>query len=373
MTDSHINDDRIYYNISIKGEKGTSIASYQEDRTKAILENPSDYYLTISRFSIPAIDIPIFIADIEPNQPDRDLTRYIFSIKYNGFTYSIPVTWETQSLLAPIPPPPIPKQVVNSTYYFCFTYTRAIQLINNALLNAWQIAKVADTNVGNYAPYFFYDVNTQKISLVTEYAYSQPGGPEVRANRYAFEKFFIGFNVSLDSQTNAEYSFKIENNQGTNYYYPAGFTVPAPTTPTVPPTALVNPTPSHFLIQSQNWRSLSTWASLIDIVFLTGTIPITYEYTQSAGSQGDAQFTPILTDFEPYLNDAGDGRSVFSYFPQGPYRLINLNSNTPLKRFDFQIYWKDKLGRLFPLTIPEDQVANVKFLFIKKSTYVEEL
>ena len=374
MTDLHIHDNRIYYNITIEGKAEKTFARFQEDRTKAILVNPSDYYLTVSRFSIPAAEIPIFICDIVDNQPNPNLTPYTFTIEYNSNIYQSTVIYASQSLSLPTPPSPIPVQVVNTEYYYIYTYSRAITLFNQAIEAAWNIAKGADTNVGNYAPYFYYDVDTQKVSLITEFSYSNPLGAKLCTNSFTFEKFFNGFNNSFNANNvGYEYCFQIEKNPTINYYSRPGFVEPTPVIPTLPPTAPIPPPDPYFLIQTQNWRSTQLWASLIDIVFLTGSVPVTYEYTQSANSEGSAQFTPILTDFEPYIEDAGDPRSILSYFPQGPYRLIDLNSNTPLKRFDFTIFWKDKKGRLFPLVIPEGQNVNVKFLFIKKSTYIEEL
>ena len=59
------NEDHIYYNIDIR--KGVENAGQQfqavfnETRVEPILNKPSDYDLSVVRFSIPSQSIPIFL------------------------------------------------------------------------------------------------------------------------------------------------------------------------------------------------------------------------------------------------------------------------------------------------------------------------
>jgi hypothetical protein len=116
---------------------------------------------------------------------------------------------------------------------------------------------------------------------------------------------------------------------------------------------------------TQEYNTLYLWNSFKDLVFISNSMPIVNEYIKST-TAGLVNFQPIVTDFEPLLAAAGDARSTLQYFPQGPYRLINMNGTIPLKRIDVQVFWKDSEDNLYPILIPKGQPLTIKFLFIKK-------
>ena len=62
-------------------------------------------------------------------------------------------------------------------------------------------------------------------------------------------------------------------------------------------------------------------------------------------------------------------KANLQYYAQGPYRLVDLNSNIPLNKFDVQIFWSDQRNNLYPLYISYGQEVSIKFLFVKKSVY----
>ncbi len=108
------------------------------------------------------------------------------------------------------------------------------------------------------------------------------------------------------------------------------------------------------------------------MVFLTSTLPIQNEYIpataiNTSSNSGFAAYRPIITDFVPDLNLAGDTRTRFNYFPQGPYRLITLKSNEPLRRIDLQVFWQDQYQNLYPLSIACNESDTIKIMFIRKS------
>jgi hypothetical protein len=124
-----------------------------------------------------------------------------------------------------------------------------------------------------------------------------------------------------------------------------------------------------YIYQRQEYLSLESWNSLVDMQFTTDTIPINYEMVQNNTLEGRANSRPILTDFEPTVTTAGSVRSIMYYYQQGPYRLINLVSPEALVNFDFQIWWKDKIGNRYPLYIRHGSQINIKIAFFKKSTF----
>ena len=370
----HSSDDKIYYNITLDHEQAAdgslNKAEYRVERTQPIIENPKEYYMTISRFSVPAIDIPILIMPIVDNQPNPNLTPFKVTLIYGGTSFQQSVIYVSGAVTEPVPPAPIPVQQIDpeSYYYWVYTYQRFIDMINTAIATAFAALKAAfPLAPQTEAPYFIYNSETELISLIAQYSYSQPGAIEFFINHELLtymEAFTVEF-YGRNPVTGEDAKMIIQDEGGLkNAYYPPGVAVPAAT---IPPAAPATP---YYLEMKQEYKIVSSWTSFQDLVFTTGTIPIVAEWIQtSATEDGRATSANIMTDFHPTLQYAGDNRGNMVYFPTGPYRLINLNSTTPLRRFDFKVWWKDKNDRLYPVRIPYGQQLNVKFLFLKKSTF----
>ena len=79
-------NDYIYYNVNIYNDKDEDLeAKFNATRVENILDNPSDYELAIVRFSVPTINIPIFILDSNK--------QFTHSLRYKGKEYTEPITW----------------------------------------------------------------------------------------------------------------------------------------------------------------------------------------------------------------------------------------------------------------------------------------
>jgi hypothetical protein len=116
-------------------------------------------------------------------------------------------------------------------------------------------------------------------------------------------------------------------------------------------------------------NSQYAWNQLSRIVITTGSIPVDAEYmfTGNAQNKSNEQIA-IVQDFEPYVTGDFKTNNVFQYNPTGPWRLINLNSTTPMYKFDIKVYWQDAIGRLYPLLIGPGDFASFLFAFKKKKT-----
>jgi hypothetical protein len=86
----------VYVNISVAGSAaaGTDpLFRYQETRTNAIVDNPSEWHLSIVRFSVPTADIPLYIVTMRPGQNYPALTNYTVELANGSYTASEPVMW----------------------------------------------------------------------------------------------------------------------------------------------------------------------------------------------------------------------------------------------------------------------------------------
>ena len=105
---------------------------------------------------------------------------------------------------------------------------------------------------------------------------------------------------------------------------------------------------------------LFLWSDFKTIVFISQSIPIVPEYIGGSNQVSRR----VLTDFEP--QNALFDRSDIQYFLQGALRYYDLKSTQPLNTIDIQIWWSDKLGRLFPLQLAKYDTATIKIEFRNK-------
>lgn len=393
-------NDIIYYNIEMTG-KSDSISTpavFIEERTQNILDNASDYYMSVVRFSIDGSLIPIFVCPVIENPSDSNdinYTPFIVTLRTATASYSQNVRYVPESNITPLPNPPSTQygQDNSTSYYYVYTYTRFIAMVNDAIQVAFENLVIAEPAFSvTSAPYFTYDSVTRLITLhvnavdtgsgsayITPFiAQSNPLNPNVPPpplNQQAGEpitippvdKIYFYMNEQLFSYFDALESFTyVDDPIKTQLFICREFfnnieniTFPIP---------IIN----YFYTQQYNISS--TWNSLASIVFLTQSIPVQPEYipnaaivTNNGSFQTTAKFRPIITDFVPTLEEAGSTRSRFIYYPSGQFRLIDLQSQLPLRKIDISIYWQDQLGNLYPLYISYNESDTIKLMFIKKS------
>jgi hypothetical protein len=367
-------DDHIYYDVIINHDSSRgnspSRATFEETRTQSIIDNPNDFWLTIIRFTVPGYEIPIMIFPIASGQlqSNPDLSNLTVTLQYGSTSNTTALIYQPRILSVPVPyppsinPPSYTQQI--SPYYYIYEYQHFIDIANTALNNSFTTLQTAVAPALNSAeaPYFIYDPSTQLISFISQTAFydiSLANPIKVFLNGDLFN-FFQGIPVISRAQ---EYQIVVSD-QKNNLYNPPG-TSPA--------------TYSYYEIK-QNFSALNNWNSFTNLVFLTNSIPVLPEFIPSSGTNlqvnstnGNSNFRPILTDFSPSLAQSGDFRSTLQFYQAGPYRLINLLSDTPLRKFDVSVFWQDNFNNLYPVMIPPGRSVNIKFLFIKKNVYKTSL
>ena len=381
--------DRQYYNVSIQfdpnSSSGETIASFQEDRDIPILNKPNDWYIAITRFTINGESIPIFIMDriVNPGDPtDADFTPYEISFSFFNLvgpnlvrsTFKVNIIYTARnSFPTPTPPTSTSSKSINR-YYYVFSYQHMIDMVNTALVTAHALLIAAEPTAPAIVPFFRFDKTTSLFSLVTEFGFADQitgildgrtqtvNKTQVCMNDKLYNKSFQGIPATFNGRglSGAEdYCIDVVNEFGnTNAYALPGGTIPIP------------PADPDFLITEQEGITLDQWNDIRDIVFTTRSVPIYKEMVKSSLSKdGLPTFLSTVTDFQPNLATALSGSSILSFFQDGPYRLINLLSPYPMRIFDFQIFWIDKVGNQIPLFITFNQEINVRFIFVRKDSF----
>lgn len=311
-----------------------------------------EYLIRITRTNASAITTPIMNL-VQLTAAFRNYIRYVTNA---GDVLQYEDEW----------PPTGPVTAVSnqSSYYWVFSYSDMIDMMNTTiqscyddLVAAYPAAAAYDAAAG-VSPFVEYFPSTP-VRLITPRLWSTAGAPTLSFNEY-LEPFLTGFRViyNVKSQSNVnvmglDETFRVINTKDNGY------------TPSEYATAV----PPNWLKFDQDWNSLSLWSSFKSLVFTSESLPIVPEYITQQSDDGSVRFLPILTDFFPLVESPGDQRSLFLYTTSGPYRLTNLNSDLPLRKFSVAIYWADDNENLYPLYIRRGQQMSVKFLFVKKSTF----
>lgn len=387
--------DNVYYNLTIRALEKPVLAEFFETRQDIILDDPNDYYMTIARFTVPLNSLPIFIFKIEEGITQNNVDRgtYAVSLVHNasGDIFTENLQYINEGVF-PVPVPPSQnngKQLITE-YYYVYSYQHMINMINTALATAFTALQTAHPTIySSNPPFFYYDENSELISLVAQKTYDTDGffinvspGPiqtlfpqeiKIYSNTSlltlldGFDVFFEGFNNSPLIA-----SFNIRSSPfNRNVYFPLNVS---------PTDLLINPindlAPTAFISATQEYTTLVFWNSFRNLLFVTNTIPIKNEYLPTInsinnpiGGEGINNFFPILTDFEPLLERAGNTRGLLNYTAEGQYRLTDMQSNLPLRKFDIKLFWVDQDNNLYPMTIFPFTQVKIKFLFVRKELY----
>src|SRR5208337_2809346 len=139
-------------------------AVYNVTKTLPLLSKCSDYYCSIVRFTIPLDAVPIMIMPVLPNSLLTNTTPMIIGI-HNIINQSqniiyIPDNNEIQ------PNQNDPKIQIITPYYYVYSYENLINSINIALNTAFLASGFGAGVITAGPPFFFYNAQTQLISLV---------------------------------------------------------------------------------------------------------------------------------------------------------------------------------------------------------------
>jgi hypothetical protein len=377
-------NDNVYLNISFIGNPGSSgniPLEYNVTKNTPLLDDASQYYATVVKFDIPLLLVPLTIFPVQPNQADPNLSTLQIGIRYNGVNYLQYLEYQTlNNFTTPIQNQP--TQNINP-YYYIYSYDHMIAMINTALLTAYTASGILALLPTVTPPYYSYDANTKLIKLIVPNAFvSQSGSlvgiPQIIVN-YSLLQYLDGWTYKDISVLPPFSLFAVQlSGIATSVPNPLGMspiaTLFQASTLNGQSLSTGSATPDYYTI-SQDYSTVQLWSSLRKLLFVTNTIPISFEYVPSnnnvSNNDGLNASIPIITDFTPMIEDPKDIRSIAYYQPGGwgNYRLIDMISSKTLNSIDIKVYWQDIANNLHPLSIPAYSQANIKLGFIRKTLY----
>ncbi len=343
--------NNLYYNIVLHNTGTAPIPiTVKDQRAKTLIDDPSEYEVSIVRFTIPTSLIPILIAPSFINQ-------YSVTLTFNGTPYQQFVPY-TQTDLTNLYP-------TAQTYY---NYQDFLNDVNTAFNTAFGDLKTVNPGcVCMYPPSLFYDANTQRINMYIESTYidGTVNGANIFMNKLLFnllQAFSVQyFNTPAPTGMDVRFIILSSNTVAiTNITPRLGF-----------PTYIATLPAGNLIQLPQSFTTLSNFTSIRSVVLTSGLIPTLPEFLpdKTDGSQSNQVATnskSIISDFEVTSLAPQQWRSNLTYLPTAEYRMISLLGNQPLTVIDINAYFVDVNGVFYPLSIDVNQTFNVKFLFRSK-------
>lgn len=375
---SNLNDKdpyHIYLDLNCMNNDRTQsstppILTFNEVRNSPILMNPSEYFLSVVRFTIQTPTLPVFIPQIKTGQSNPNLTIYKVNMDctVDNVTYfgSAPVLFTPENTFETVLPPVV-KQDLDNTYYYINSINSFVTMVNNALSTCFYDLKTNVTNAGktlpsNNIPFIEYDPTADSCIINADISgYNQnnqyPINIYMNSALYnlfsSFQAYFYGY----DEASQSNYKLKIYSQNDLNIYQSS--------------------TGVNYLQMYQEYSTLRPLCNPVQsLVFSTGLIPVLPSLVSSPlvfngsgnvnNTANNDNINPILTDFEVEVTGNTGYKPLVHYTPTAEYRLKDLYGNQPLYAVQMQIYWRTQYGNLIPFRLGSGCSANVKILFRRK-------
>jgi hypothetical protein len=360
--------DLLYININVTNlDNNLQIPKplyYQEVRSSPLLYCPSNFYMSIVKFTLDTQTLPIMLMPIVPNQADINLSSFVLGFTYQGditlttYTSNTNIIYIPQITAIGLPAPPSsnnpPVQDNSQGYYNIFNYEYFIELINTALATAYtnlgsQVIAGGDTSLPLTPPTITWNNSTSTATI----SYSVTGLTNPTINSIPQIIFNTELYSYLSSFNSSITSFGANPNVILKWVAPI--------------------TGSIYTIE-QEYDTTVNWNPINGIVFTSNSIPVvaealsapllTYNNNNLINSGNNNVSVPVITDFST------DGRykpSIY-YVPTSQYRYTQLQSDRPLNTIDISVYYRIKTGELIPFVLASGGNLFMKILFQKKGT-----
>jgi hypothetical protein len=374
----------VYYNISITNDDTTGKnkppnIEFNETRTQPFLSNPSEYFMSVVRFSLDtAPGLPLFIPQAVIGGNGTDL---IYTLTYSYSPDGGVTNYDLQQRLVYVPQEvdltqptaPITFADLSNPYYWISSYQWwNFEIFNEALSAGWAAFKAAyptELPAAVYTaqtPYSQWDTGSNTSTLITPqtcFDQSASGQGDLAVKLY-FNTPMFSLYPSFPSEcfgwTNVA--------NGKNYMIPiknVGYNTSTD--------FLTNVT---TIATFQEYTTTPLWNPIQSLVFTTALLPVVPELTAAPIRFGDsgsfissgnnANLTNVLTDFEVALTKGSEYLPTVNYVPSSEYRLIDLFGTSPVNSINVNIFWRNRFGALIPVTLASGANCNIKIMFRRK-------
>jgi hypothetical protein len=386
----------------------TNRLTFSEVRSSPILDNPSDYFLSIVRFSLDtAGSMPIMLPQIDLDQVNTvgsdfpNETTYFVTMKYNDgvnpeiFAQKrlifVPQSF-TQTGIGGTPQPPVapltlekvtqPYYWLNSFQYFVSMFNKALSDCYDTLFTAINQAPYLNLPVDVTAtnkPYMLWNNDDNKATLcfpqITPFSWEQQPLSTGNAKLFlyldnqlntifsSFESILVSnyFDLNLVPLNSERANYLIQNFSKFNSNFEnggAGTGLP----------------PYDILRMEQPYSTGATLCPIQSLVFNTSLLPILPQLigvprilkeNNSSTGQND-NISNEITDLVVNVTRGDEYFPAVLYLPTAEYRLIDLNGNAPISAVQISVQWKDIYGIYHDFFLQNNCNCSLKIMFRRK-------
>ncbi|AIW01945.1 MAG: putative minor capsid protein [Yellowstone Lake virophage 7] len=362
-------------NLSSLNNSSLNAITTTVNRLQAIVQNPSDYYVSVSRFICNTQQIPLWDPVINITSPNNDGYNTIYSVYLTyGLYASQQVYLRVINTNSTYTAPQTPTTQPTNAWGYVYSYNIIAQMINTALATAYTqlLAAVAGSlPMDANPPYVSWNPTTQLFTMngFPMSQYDQSTGDDVVEIYFnnSFRQYLLGWDIvglTNTGNANGKDCLLVLRNNGINY-----------SPQNSPPTFLPTDPTTTTLQYSQNCQTFFAYATLAKLQIIA-SLPIAFP-TQAAlpldqvGTVGNDLQIPMLCDFVVnYSNSTSSGFcQPISYFPalDSYSSPIQLCGGTQLNSFTIGITWTNIEGQSFPLEAFGTVVASIKLTFTHKA------
>ena len=391
----------VYLDIDITNNNiGTDTSpvpvNFTDVRSTAYLSKASDYFLSVVRWSIGS-NLPIAIPQIQLPQTalNQNTAVYSFTMVYHTVmdsvdTPSSPIqeflqfTPQNTYLQYPTAYPQNPPDILSNQYFYCDSVAHVVDMINITLNSCFNQLALLNPMALSQSPYFVYDEDTGKLTYYGASDFISPTPITPMVNGHYVQVYMNG---SMNNWLNSLPSFNTGYKAPSGKNYLINFKqLPSQQNILASPVIGVDGATYYYYSLTQEYSSIPAMSPITSLVFTSSLIPIEPTNVSApiiygannilpvnSGVSGgllpdsnNANLASILTDFEVPLVIGNEYRSILYYNPTAEFRLFDLISNCPLQKISINVFWKDKIGNLHPMTLNSGQSATMKILMRKK-------
>jgi hypothetical protein len=363
--------NHIYYTSNLRKSSHSGLDEYrnlqfQDIRSVPILEKASDYEMSIIRFQVDTMSLPVFIPEIVPSQPNPFLTIYSVNLSYLtggvetflAAPVSVIFTKRDFTDSDPNPPSSNPLGLQSDTRsYYSYSYTDIIEDINTAFATAKTSLDILFPVLVPYEPpTLVWDTTLSKADLYCRAdAYSENLASQIRVHiSKSLYPLISSFpvNKSPVSANRAEYRIRTYNfgvNEIVLFY---GI--------------------NSALKIEQQYSTIEPWCPYSSLAFTSNLIPFQSESIAPPLIYENGSVRQINSGTNNYFNIIGDitsqdfsYRSSLLYLPTAEYRMVSLFGSSPVYKVDFNIYMQLKNGSFVPFYLHSNASVSLKVLFRK--------
>ena len=363
------------------GTFSNTMAVYIDQNSSIFINNPENYYMSIVRFVCNTSALPIRLFKTTIISPTQLSSPYSITLGYNGNYAQSFLIWEPEDLTAPVPPFENSFEFFTAPYFYLYTYTHLVKLINNTFLSAYNQLATYGALPTTMIPYMIYHRDTKTFDLITDSHYITTTVPPVEIEIYYntpfYNLFFNSYALKVgvdDEPTGRVWQLQI-NIRGDNVYDQTGSNLPIYYNPYLNDISVI-PIDGVIIITNQEYQTVSNLNDSQQIVFTSNKLNCDFEnasptvgWLDEDDSAIQTLSLPIITDIDMSnaIESVGSARQIVTYNPTAEYRLLNLTTTEPLKRIDLKIWWVNRYGNLLPLYLGYFNIATIKIAFISKN------